>query len=110
MANSGSDVGAIGHIRAFDTQNGKQLWNFDIVPVDRTGFRDLAEGQTEGGRRRVLLVCAGYGNRDPLLTNRQSGTRLRRVVSPRRQSLYVQHRDARRANRDAPRLPPAGQE
>ena len=32
MANSGSDVGAVGHIRAFDTQSGKQLWNFDIVP------------------------------------------------------------------------------
>jgi PQQ-dependent dehydrogenase (methanol/ethanol family) len=32
MANSGSDVGAIGHIRAFDTQSGKQLWNFDTVP------------------------------------------------------------------------------
>jgi alcohol dehydrogenase (cytochrome c) len=32
MANSGSDVGAIGHIRAFDTQTGKQIWNFDTVP------------------------------------------------------------------------------
>ena len=37
MANSGSDVGAIGHIRAFDTQNGKQLWNFDIVPSTGPG-------------------------------------------------------------------------
>ncbi len=37
MANSGSDVGAIGHIRAFDTQTGKQLWNFDIVPSTGPG-------------------------------------------------------------------------
>ncbi|MGA8595435.1 MAG: PQQ-binding-like beta-propeller repeat protein [Bryobacteraceae bacterium] len=32
IANSGSDVGATGHIRAFDVQSGKQIWNFDIVP------------------------------------------------------------------------------
>jgi alcohol dehydrogenase (cytochrome c) len=37
MANSGSDVGAIGHIRAFDTQTGKQLWNFDVVPSEGPG-------------------------------------------------------------------------
>lgn len=37
MANSGSDVGAIGHIRAFDTQTAKQLWNFDIVPSEGPG-------------------------------------------------------------------------
>ncbi len=37
MANSGSDVGAIGHVRAFDTQTGKQLWNFDIVPSTGPG-------------------------------------------------------------------------
>ena len=37
MANSGSDVGAVGHIRAFDTQSGKQLWNFDIVPSTGPG-------------------------------------------------------------------------
>ena len=37
MANSGSDVGAIGHIRAFDTQNGTQLWNFDVVPSTGPG-------------------------------------------------------------------------
>jgi PQQ-dependent dehydrogenase (methanol/ethanol family) len=37
IANSGSDVGAIGHIRAFDAQSGKQLWNFDIVPSTGPG-------------------------------------------------------------------------
>jgi len=37
MANSGSDVGAVGHIRAFDTQSGKQMWNFDVVPTTGPG-------------------------------------------------------------------------
>jgi len=37
MANSGSDVGAIGHIRAFDAQTGNQLWNFDTVPLTGPG-------------------------------------------------------------------------
>jgi len=37
MANSGSDVGAIGHIRAFDAHGGKQLWNFDVVPSEGPG-------------------------------------------------------------------------
>jgi PQQ-dependent dehydrogenase (methanol/ethanol family) len=37
MANSGSDVGAIGHIRAFDAPSGKQIWNFDVVPSEGPG-------------------------------------------------------------------------
>jgi len=37
MANSGSDVGAVGHIRAFDAQGGKPLWNFDVVPSAGAG-------------------------------------------------------------------------
>lgn len=37
MANSGSDVGAIGHIRAFSAQDGKQMWNFDVVPLSGPG-------------------------------------------------------------------------
>ena len=37
MANSGSDVGAIGHIRAFSTQDGKQMWSFDGVPSNGPG-------------------------------------------------------------------------
>jgi alcohol dehydrogenase (cytochrome c) len=32
IANSGSDMGGIGHVRAFDARDGKQLWNFDNVP------------------------------------------------------------------------------
>jgi PQQ-dependent dehydrogenase (methanol/ethanol family) len=32
MGNSGSDVGAIGHVRAFDAKDGRRLWNFDTVP------------------------------------------------------------------------------
>src|SRR5436190_2133767 len=32
VGNSGSDMGGIGHIRAFDAKTGKQVWNFDNVP------------------------------------------------------------------------------
>ena len=47
MANSGSDVGAIGHIRAFDTQTGKQLWNFDVVPSTGPGSETWKEAEHE---------------------------------------------------------------
>ena len=33
LGNSGSDVGAIGHVRAFELKNGRRLWNFDVVPA-----------------------------------------------------------------------------
>ncbi len=32
IGNSGSDVGATGHVKAFDLKDGKQLWNFDVIP------------------------------------------------------------------------------
>ena len=32
IGNSGSDMGGVGHIRAFDANTGKQVWNFDNVP------------------------------------------------------------------------------
>lgn len=32
LGNSGSDTGAIGHVRAFDAKTGQRLWNFDNVP------------------------------------------------------------------------------
>jgi PQQ-dependent dehydrogenase (methanol/ethanol family) len=37
IANAGSDVGGIGHIRAFDAKDGHRLWNFDIVPSSGPG-------------------------------------------------------------------------
>jgi alcohol dehydrogenase (cytochrome c) len=37
MANSGGDVGASGHIRAFDVQNGKPIWTFDTAPATGPG-------------------------------------------------------------------------
>jgi alcohol dehydrogenase (cytochrome c) len=33
IGNSGSDMGGIGHIRAFDAGSGKLVWNFDNVPL-----------------------------------------------------------------------------
>jgi alcohol dehydrogenase (cytochrome c) len=32
IGNAGSDYGAIGHIRGFDANTGKRLWNFDTIP------------------------------------------------------------------------------
>jgi alcohol dehydrogenase (cytochrome c) len=33
IGNSGSDIGGVGHVRAFDLKDGKQLWNFDVIPT-----------------------------------------------------------------------------
>jgi alcohol dehydrogenase (cytochrome c) len=44
MANSGSDVGAIGHIRAFDDQTGRQIWDFDVVPSTGPGAETWPTG------------------------------------------------------------------
>jgi alcohol dehydrogenase (cytochrome c) len=34
IGNSGSDMGGIGHVRAFDVNSGKTIWSFDNVPSD----------------------------------------------------------------------------
>jgi alcohol dehydrogenase (cytochrome c) len=37
LGNAGSDVGGIGHIRAFALNDGHALWNFDVVPSAGAG-------------------------------------------------------------------------
>jgi len=37
LGTSGSDVGAVGHMRAFSIKDGRRLWNFDIVPSSGPG-------------------------------------------------------------------------
>ena len=37
LGNAGSDVGGVGHIRAFDVKDGRRLWNFDVVPLTGAG-------------------------------------------------------------------------
>lgn len=44
LGNAGSDVGGIGHIRAFDIKNGHQLWNFDVVPASGAGSHTWPSG------------------------------------------------------------------
>jgi alcohol dehydrogenase (cytochrome c) len=39
LGNAGSDVGGVGHIRAFDLKDGHRLWNFDVVPTSGAGAR-----------------------------------------------------------------------
>lgn len=40
IGNSGSDIGVIGHIMAFDVKDGRRIWNWDNVP--RPGSTDPA--------------------------------------------------------------------
>jgi len=49
VANSGSDVGAIGHLRAFDAQTGTQMWNFDIVPLTGAGAETWPKDKPRAG-------------------------------------------------------------
>jgi alcohol dehydrogenase (cytochrome c) len=53
IGNSGSDVGAIGHVRAFDANTGQRLWNFDNVPATgdaaRTWPQDAGKIKAGGG-------------------------------------------------------------
>ena len=37
IGNSGSDVGAIGHVKALALKDGHTLWNFDVVPASGPG-------------------------------------------------------------------------
>ena len=81
MANSGSDVGAIGHIRAFDAQTGKQLSELRHRAVNRTtGVGDMAEGQTQSGRRRGrrlrLLRIPGCSTHQPVIRDQTSWRRI----------------------------------
>ncbi len=53
IGNAGSDYGAIGHIRAFDANTGKRLWNFDTVAstpeAAKTWPNDPAKVKAGGG-------------------------------------------------------------
>ncbi|MCE5185752.1 MAG: PQQ-binding-like beta-propeller repeat protein [Planctomycetaceae bacterium] len=53
IGTSGSDVGAIGRMRAFSTKDGQRLWNFDIVPSEGQGAdswpSDPAKHRAGGG-------------------------------------------------------------
>lgn len=50
IGNSGSDVGGIGHVRAFDLKDGHPLWNFDVVPsADKSWPTDPAKTRAGGG-------------------------------------------------------------
>ncbi|HEY3414066.1 MAG TPA: PQQ-binding-like beta-propeller repeat protein [Armatimonadota bacterium] len=37
IGTSGSDIGTVGHMRAFRAKDGKRVWNFDIVPSSGPG-------------------------------------------------------------------------
>jgi len=65
IGNSGSDVGAIGHVRAFDARDGKRIWNFDTVPstgeAARTWPDDPGKVKAGGGMYSSFALDAETG-------------------------------------------------
>lgn len=53
IGNSGSDVGATGHVRAFSLKDGRRLWNFDVIPpagsASKTWPADSTKVRAGGG-------------------------------------------------------------
>jgi alcohol dehydrogenase (cytochrome c) len=53
IGNSGSDIGGVGHVRAFDLKDGRRLWNFDVIPTaglaGRSWPSDPAKVRAGGG-------------------------------------------------------------
>ncbi|HWQ56788.1 MAG TPA: PQQ-binding-like beta-propeller repeat protein, partial [Bryobacteraceae bacterium] len=89
IANSGSDVGAIGHIRAFDAHSGKQLWNFDIVPSTGPGSETWPKDKPRAGGgvyssfaldTETGILYSPIGNPGPDFV----------ILSPWRQPLHMQ--------------------
>jgi alcohol dehydrogenase (cytochrome c) len=76
IGNAGSDYGAIGHIRAFDANDGRRLWSFDTVAstgdAARTWPDDPAKVKAGGGTYssyavdpQAGLVYSPVGNPGP---------------------------------------------
>jgi alcohol dehydrogenase (cytochrome c) len=62
IGNAGSDVAAIGHVRAFDLTDGRQLWDFDNVPASGPGSEtwpsDPSDHRAGGGIYSSLALDA----------------------------------------------------
>jgi glucose dehydrogenase len=65
IGNSGSDMGGVGHIRAFDAKTGKQVWNFDNVPSSgpaaKTWPDDASKIRAGGGMYSSFALDADAG-------------------------------------------------
>lgn len=65
LGTSGSDVGAVGHMRAFSIKDGRRLWNFDIVPSSGPGAdtwpSDPAKQRAGGGMYSSFALDTATG-------------------------------------------------
>jgi len=65
IGTSGSDIGTIGHMRAFRAKDGKQVWNFDIVPSKGPGAAtwpsDPEKLRAGGGMYSSLAIDTATG-------------------------------------------------
>ncbi len=100
---SGGEAGIRGFLDAYDAKTGKQLWRFYTIPSPgEPGQRGMA-GRQLGSRRRRDLADRFVRSRAQaaLLGHRQSGSRLERRLSQRRQPLHVVAGGDRRRHRQA---------
>src|SRR6185437_3370949 len=74
IGNAGSDVGAIGHVRAFDLKNGHELWNFDNVPTSGSASETWSSDPTH--------VRAGGGIYSSLALDPMDGMLYAPVANP----------------------------
>lgn len=88
LGSAGSDVGAVGHMMAFDVKNGDKIWSFDVVPQTGLGAdswpADPAKTRAGGGmyssfaldtKSHMLFIPTGNPGPDFASTYRQ-GTNL----------------------------------
>lgn len=65
IGNAGSDIGAVGHIRAFDIKDGRRLWSFEDVPAfglgSHTWSSDPSHVRADGGIYSSLALDPADG-------------------------------------------------
>lgn len=65
IGNAGGDIGAVGHVRAFDTDTGRRLWNFDVIPsvgpAAATWPKDPGRRRAGGGMYSSLALDEATG-------------------------------------------------
>ena len=108
---AGAEFAIRGRVKAFDAKTGKLVWTFYTVPGpgERWGRHVAARQRRLEARRSFRLADAGRRPRarPHLLLDRQSGARLQRCRSERRQPVHRVDRCARREDRQIPLALPA---
>jgi len=69
LGNSGSDIGVIGHIMAFDVKDGRKIWNWDNVPAKGSSDPAASTWPSDEGKIR-----AGGGTYSTYALDPETGT------------------------------------